>query len=249
MFLTPSDFTGKYELHTGMYDTAKLQSYINKYEMRYLRALLGVTLYNEFISDLSTANVPKSPNFQKIFYSFSEDINMYFMLESDGMLEMLKGFIYFEYSKDQMMQQTTYGGVQQTAENSKVLNTLQTLIYNRYNEGIRTYRAIQDYILLNTTLPTSQAVNLSLGGAGTGYVTANGIPTFGGTGSGCFVNVVALAGLVTGVTISNGGTGYTIGDVLTIQTGGNNATIQITYIGKGHFGDFKGQVKRTAYWI
>lgn len=249
MFLTPSDFTGKYELHTGMYDTAKLQTYINKYEIRYLKALLGVTLYNEFIADLSTANVPKSPNFIKIYNPLSEDINQYVMIESDGMLEMLKGFIYFEYSKDQMMQQTTFGGVQQIAENSKVLNTLQTLIYNRYNEGIRTYRAIQNYILLNTTQPISQVVNVSLGGAGAGYVTANNVPTFGGTGTGCMVNIVALAGLVTGVTIYNGGFNYTIGDVLTIQSGGNNATIQVTYIGKGHFGDMKGQLKRTAYWI
>ena len=134
MFLTPSDFTGKYELHTGMYDTAKLQSYIDKFEERYLRELLGVDLYNEFISDLHpTLNVPKSPNFIKIFQPLYEDVTMYSMLESEGMLEMLKGFIYFEYAKDQMMQQTTFGGVQQKAENSKVLNSLQTLIYNRYN--------------------------------------------------------------------------------------------------------------------
>ena len=133
MFLTPADFTGKYELHTGMYDNAKLQTYINKYEARYLRELLGIDLYNEFISDLNSSNAPKSPNFIKIFQPLYEDVTMYSMLESDGMLEMLKGFIYFEYSKDQMMQQTTFGGVQQKAENSKVLNSLQTLIYNRYN--------------------------------------------------------------------------------------------------------------------
>jgi hypothetical protein len=158
MFLTPTDFTGKYELHKGMYDTAKLQIYINKYEIRYLKEMLGVALYNQFISDLTSgANpVPQSPNFIKLFYAFSEDVN-YNILDSDGMLEMLKGFIYFEYSKDAFMQQTTYGGVQQTAENSKVLNSLQTMIYARYNEAIRTYRAIQDYVLLNHSplnLPT-----------------------------------------------------------------------------------------------
>jgi hypothetical protein len=411
MFLTPTDFTGKYELHTGMYDTAKLQSYIDKYEVRYLRELLGVTLYNEFVSDLTIQYVPKSPNFLQLYNPFAEDVNMYQMLESDGMLEMLKGFIYFEYSKDLMMQQTTYGGVQQTAENSKVLNTLQSLIYNRYNEAVRTYRAIQDYILLNTTMPTNQVVEISQWSAGTGYfaddvnaitmsksakvisltsggtgyttglkattggsgsglsvnITAiGGIITFasievagigysigdvvaiaggvggtititdvypysigagcevsftahsiggvanksivsggtlyvtsptqlnttGGSGSGCKVTIVATAGIVTAITIAVQGTGYTVGDTLTIIAGvgsgatflvtqiyngeinvinitegginyelgdflgvprtsglNGNARYEVTYIGKGHYGDFKGQIKRTAYWI
>jgi hypothetical protein len=77
MFLTPTDFTGKYELHKGMYDTAKLQIYINKYEIRYLKEMLGVDLYNQFIGDLTSgANpVPKSPNFTKLFLPFSEDVN------------------------------------------------------------------------------------------------------------------------------------------------------------------------------
>mgnify|MGYP001241708226 FL=1 len=259
MFLTPSDFTGKYELHTGMYDTAKLQSYIDKFEERYLRELLGVDLYNEFISDIHpTLNVPKSPNFIKIFQPLYEDVTMYSMLESEGMLEMLKGFIYFEYAKDQMMQQTTFGGVQQKSENSKVLNTLQTLIYNRYNEAIRSYRAIQDYILLNTQLPTGQAVDFAFVGnsgsgylsaqgvpmiqlsgsvlgtqllnAGTGYTTANNVAVTGGTGSGLTFNIVALAGVIQSVTIASRGTGYLQNQVVTIAGGGANATVRLNSV-------------------
>lgn len=157
MFLTPNDFSGKYELHTGMYDTATLQTYIDKYEKSYLKNLFGINLYNEFISDLSTTFLPQSPNFIFLFNPFSEDVNMLMILESNGIPEMLKGFIYFEYSKDQMMTQTTFGGVQQKSENSVVLNTLQTLIYSRYNEAIISYRAIQNYIILNDlplNLPT-----------------------------------------------------------------------------------------------
>ena len=254
MFLTPSDFTGKYELHTGMYDSAKLQSYIDKYEVRYLRELLGVTLYTEFISDLDNQFVPKSPNFLQLYNPFAVDVNMFQMLESDGMLEMLKGFIYFEYSKDLMMQQTTYGGVQQTAENSKVLNTLQSLIYNRYNEGIRTYRAIQNYILLNTTAPTNQVVEISEWSAGTGYfgddvdaitmsksakliTLTNGgtgyttgiMATTGGTGSGLSVSVTAIAGIITFASIEVAGIGYSVGDVVAIA-GGLGGTITITQV-------------------
>jgi hypothetical protein len=260
MFLTPSDFTGKYELHKGMYDTTKLQTYINKYETRYLRHLLGVDLYNQFIGDLTSgANpVPKSPNFTKIFNAFAEDVNMYSMIESDGMLEMLKGFIYFEYSKDGFMQQTTYGGVQQTAENSKVLTSLQSMIYARYNEAIRTYQAIQDYILLNTLQPTGQLVTLNEVSAGTNYTafSGNGInlitmsksvdsfnltsggsgytnqvyQTSGGSGTGLSVGVTANgAGAITSAYVEVAGINYAVGDVVTIL-GGSGGSLTITAV-------------------
>lgn len=261
MFLTPSDFTGKYELHKGMYDTAKLQAYINKYETRYLRHLLGVDLYNQFIGDLTSgANpVPKSPNFTKLFYAFAEDVNLVQMLESDGMLEMLKGFIYFEYSKDGFMQQTTYGGVQQTAENSKVLTSLQSMIYARYNEAIRTYQAIQDYIILNWNAPTGQLVTLNEYSAGTNYTAFSGnninlitmsksvdsfnitsigsgytnqvYGTSGGSGTGLSIGVTANgAGNITSAYVEVAGVGYAVGDVVTILGGsGGTATITAVY--------------------
>ena len=134
MFVTLANFTGKYELHTGMYDTNKIQDYIDKYEPRYLRQLLGVTLYNEFVSDIDASNnMPKSPNFLKIFNPLDEDVFLHQSISSEGIISMLTGFIYFEYAKDLIMQQTTFGGVQQKAENSVILNTLQTLIYDKVN--------------------------------------------------------------------------------------------------------------------
>jgi hypothetical protein len=171
---------------------------------------------------------------------------------------MLKGFIYFEYSKDQMMQQTTFGGVQQKSENSTVLNTLQTLIYNRYNEAIKSYRAIQDYILLNTQLPTGQAVDFAFMGnsgtgyvtqqgvsmnklsgsamsiqllnAGTGYTTSNGVAVTGGSGTGLKLNIVALAGVIQSVTISTRGSGYLQNQIVNITGGGTNATVRLNSV-------------------
>jgi len=68
--------------------------------------------------------------------------------------------------------------------------------------------------------------------AGTGYVTAAGVVTTvsptGGTG--LTVNITAVAGAVTVVTIVNPGTGYNIGDVITITGGGGNATITLTAV-------------------
>lgn len=79
------------------------------------------------------------------------------------------------------------------------------------------------------------------GTTGSGYTSggAGGIienrATTGGTGSGCTVDYyvgVSTAGQPKRVAINNGGTGYKVGDVLTITTGGANATFTVSRIEK-----------------
>lgn len=65
---------------------------------------------------------------------------------------------------------------------------------------------------------------------GSGYQDANGIPVTGGTGSGLTVNIITNMGEVINWAIANSGSGYTVGDVLTISTGGNNATFQVVNV-------------------
>jgi hypothetical protein len=264
MFLEPSDFIDKYSLSTGMYSTAKLTSYITKYEEQYLVQLLGATLYNQFISDLSGANpnVPQSPNFLKIFNAFNEDVtgltgngllygNSGFLnngiLQSNGILEMLKGFIYFEFTRDLMNQQTPYGNVKQMAENSIVVDSPHSLMWERYNEGQKTYSTIQEWIWLNAPLEVGQIVLYSFT-AGTGYVNGTYDLT-GGTGSGASVTIVTIAGEVTEVSIETEGINYEVGDVLTIDSGNLDSALTLSYVGIGKLNNFNGVGKTTAYWI
>lgn len=262
MLLTSDDFVNKYELSVGMYSDNKLDAYIQKYEERYLVHLLGSKLYQDFIDDLD-ANVPKSPNFKKIFDPFNIDLDslgsgilygnrngIYLgsnsILESEGILEMLKGFIYFEYSKDLMNQQTPYGNVKQRSENSVVVDSPHSLIYSRYNEAIQTYRAIQQYIY-REHLPLGQIVSYTLvGGSGYSDGTFNLI---GGSGSGGSVTITTIGGVVDSLSLANVGTKYSIGDVLTIDAGNNDATLTLTYVGIGDWDEWNGIMKGTAYWI
>ena len=261
MLLTTEDFIDKYELSTGMYDTAKLEFYIGKYSERYLLHLMGAELFTEFENDLSN-NVPQSPNFLKIWEPFNQDVSsvsilghhslygyrLNGILESDGILEMLKGFIYFEYSKDLMNQQTPFGNVKQRAENSVVVDSPHTLIFGRYNEAIRTYRAIQEYIYTNQNLPLGQLVTFDLTTAGTGYVDGT-FSVSGGSGAGAEVTIVTTAGVIDSVTISLAGSDYTTGDILTIDSGNLDGTITLTKVGGGDFSKFNGANKSNAYWI
>ena len=144
MFITIADFSsGKYELHTGMYDVTRLQAYIDKYESLYLINLLGADLYADFIANLA------DPKYVKIYDPFNQDHNWCIMI-SEGMKVMLLGFVYFEYLKDLTNQITPNGNVRPIGENSADVSTLYTMMYTRYNESIKTYTAIQYYICLET---------------------------------------------------------------------------------------------------
>lgn len=238
MILSIQDFVGKYALHTGMYDVNKLQNYIDIYEPRYLKNLLGVDLYNQFQSDLLN-NVPQSPNFLKIFNAFSEDLGYNFyttygfaynsnQLDSEGIKQMLKGFIYFEYSKDLVNQMTPYGNVKPLSENSEVANTGFSMIYTRYNEAIRSYRSIQSYIRYNNP-PTGQIVDLSIINGGAGYLTMNDLTIINGSGVEATCNIVASnIGGINLFSITANGSGYTDGTYPIATGSGFDATVTIT---------------------
>lgn len=145
--ITYNDFgKGKYELHHGMYEQAKIQAYIDKYERQYLVKLLGVELFNQFIADLDVNKVPQSAIYQKIYEPFEYDNIDCYIYISEGMIEMIKGFIYYQYLKDLTNQVAVSGNVRQKGENSENVSTLNTMIYTRYNESVRTYKSIQKYI-------------------------------------------------------------------------------------------------------
>jgi hypothetical protein len=258
MIVSIGDFTGKYELHTGIYDQAKITDYIAKYEPRYMRELLGAQMYADFVSDLDQqTNEPKSPNFQTLYNPFAVDVTLYRILESEGIKTMLIGFIYFEYIKDTSNTITPFGNTVSRSELSKLATSLQSLMYNRYNESVRTFMAIREYIVLNwNDFPLGQAVDvqittqgfgyvsalnetpvplsgivtaLSITTAGTGYATNTGVATSGGSGTGLTIDYTDDgSGGVLSVTIDNYGSGYKAGDVVTILDGNDDATLTIT---------------------
>ena len=160
---------------------------------------------------------------------------------------MLKGFIYWEYVRDLLNQQTPYGGVKQMSENSVVVDTPHSLFWERYNESIKTYQAIQEYIYINQSPTLGQILTYTLVG-GTGYVDGDNNLT-GGSGTGGVVTIGTTAGVVTSLQIKSSGSNYVIGDVLTIDGGNGDATITLTYVGVGDYNKWNGTEKITAYWI
>jgi len=290
VFLTPSDFVGKFQLHRGMYDVAKIESYIERYEKKYLIQLFGVELYEEFMGDIEGL-MPKSPNFIKIFNPFVEQLMLNHIAQSEGILDMLKGFVYFEYAKDLYNQMTPFGQVMPTSENSQNVPTLNNLMYSRYNESVKTYRAIQSYLMYNQGVQTGQIIDFwfpaigdgytqdyiqaswdTLTGQGSGFVcdvqmvlvggvSASTIanagtgysnsfqPAIGGSGTGCILYLTTSGGVITDVSVDHSGENFTVGDVLNIQGGNNDATLQVDSLGIGSVTKLTNFIRGAKYKV
>lgn len=148
IILQLSDFSdpGKFSLHSGMYTQNDIQAYIDKYEKRYIVQLLGADLGAEFIADVQLGSgTPTEQRFIDIFEPFDRDEG-HQLLSSDGMKEMLMGFVYYEYLKDQVSTVTAVGMLTPKGENSEPVNSLYTQLYTRYNDACRSYKSIQKYI-------------------------------------------------------------------------------------------------------
>tara|TARA_Y100001973_G_scaffold13804_1_gene19621 strand:+ start:1946 stop:6016 length:4071 start_codon:yes stop_codon:yes gene_type:complete len=69
-----------------------------------------------------------------------------------------------------------------------------------------------------------------LGGTNTGYSTGINIPVTGGSGEGMLINIDTIGGggAIATLTIIESGVGYQNGDIVTVTTGGANATLTLT---------------------
>lgn len=140
-----ADFdSGKSEINYNSYQEVNLQAYIDRYEKEYLIELLGVTEYNAFIADL-VSGVPQSAKYLVIYNSLAVEINSC-NITTNGMKEMLKGFIYFHYVRDNMVNQTTVGSKQTESENSKNISATSAFIQSRFNDSVDDFKNIQYYI-------------------------------------------------------------------------------------------------------
>lgn len=70
----------------------------------------------------------------------------------------------------------------------------------------------------------------NLFGGSASYTTTANVATTGGNGSGCTVDTTCVAGVVTSIVINAAGTGYQIGDTLTISGGDGTANFMVVAI-------------------
>lgn len=136
----PSDYVGKHELAVSRGNS--IQLYIDRYEKTYLIKLFGCDLYDSYEADPNTARFLALLNPLCIQDACSD------ILESKGLKDMLLGFVYFVYSQDNKVKNTSSGPVITNNENSRETTGVEANPESRWNESIDSYQAMQ-YLMKN----------------------------------------------------------------------------------------------------
>ena len=148
LLITTEDFVAKFKISEDSF--TELDPYIQRYESKYLKDLLGVELFDLFKADV-VAHLPILAIYLNIFNEIRPTLINEWQPISEGMKDMLLGFVYFEYMRDIPFTASVSGAVQSVFENSNPVAGNNYGLYERYNNSIRTYWAIQHYIVSNPT--------------------------------------------------------------------------------------------------
>lgn len=144
LIVSNSDFVGKYQLSKTAYKRPEIEAYIDQYEQPILIQMLGASLFDLFSADL-VDGIPASQIYMDIFNPFNIDSDCE-ILTSKGIKEIVLGVVYYYYTKDGQQVQTPVGVVNPIGENATDID-LNNITIARYNDSIRSARAIQQYIL------------------------------------------------------------------------------------------------------
>ncbi len=166
----PSDYKGTVAISKNKYDKADLQLYLDELEPEYLKDLLGCDLYDAFVADLALAPVgqPTAQRFIDIYNAFCIDIDTicytydwyntyyaYYSLNSQnrsrGIKEMLKGFMYLEYVRDQEKTNSSVGVSKSKGVASDLIGANKAGLKKAYNKSIKDYWNIQYFICQDLT--------------------------------------------------------------------------------------------------
>lgn len=136
---TVSQFVGKYKIHVSEFTSSDLEAYINRMELPILLDLFGKELYDLW-------NGSANPIYTDLSLPFSFQSSCGNVWQSKGVIDMLTGFIYFEYQRDMYTQATINGAVKNSGENSGNSSHLMAMLHGRYEEARLTFASIQAFI-------------------------------------------------------------------------------------------------------
>lgn len=147
-FITTVDFENEpLQIAKDKHTVGNLQGFINKYEYKYLRLILGDDLYTRFIADL-TGSVPNHPKFLALLNGATYvDCNGKTTIY-DGLKEALKYFIWVEFIRKSNYKNTISGTTEGQNENSTVVTAprIAALCRAAYNEGVGLARGANYFI-------------------------------------------------------------------------------------------------------
>lgn len=165
LFVQDSDFNkGEIRIATSTATQVDLNIFIDTAEVEVLQELFGLDLYTLFIADL-VAGVPQTQRFIDVFDAFYDDTDAVAgwccgSSRSEGIKKMLMRFIYFEFTREQHIQNTSTGPIKPDRNNAISATGPEIGLITKYNKGVGSYQAIaRKMILDSTTYPEYKGIS------------------------------------------------------------------------------------------
>ena len=140
---TPSDYIGQYSINKNKHNVNDIQACIDSVEELVLLQLFGV----DFKDIVLQGVVDLDPIYEMLYNPFNYQDSCDRIWQSKGIKEMLLGFVYFEWFATHSVAVVLDGQRENESENSKSASSLKANNEKRYNDAVKTYRAIQAYII------------------------------------------------------------------------------------------------------
>jgi hypothetical protein len=145
VLISIDDFeVGRFKIAVNPKQELDLETVITDVEAKYMPMLFGIDLNDLFDADL-VAGIPQTARFKKVYYPLMEQ-NECVMVQSIGIVDMLKGFVYYLYLRDIVSRSTTVDLSKALGENSEGVGAIGHDITSRWNESVDTFKTIQYYM-------------------------------------------------------------------------------------------------------
>ena len=135
--LTPDDFRGYFEVYKGL--NGKIEAYIDRFVPKLMVEFFGKDLAEDIIANRNTTDT--SNRCYDLINGFT-GIDYFY----NGLVDLLTGFVWFEYVGDEKFRQTAAGTAVQKAEVSREPNFDSGFLYTKYNDSVEQLRAMRCFI-------------------------------------------------------------------------------------------------------
>lgn len=143
--LSISDFeNGSFRIPINPSQEYTLNEVIDSVENEYLPKLFGNDLNELFLNDLSL-KLPTTQRFEDVFFPFTKQ-NDSVMIQSKGIVEMLKGFVYFFYVRDIVSRVTSVDVSSVIGENAEGVGAIKHDVVLKYNSSVDTFQTLQYFM-------------------------------------------------------------------------------------------------------
>jgi hypothetical protein len=167
LFVKDTDFNkGEIRIATSTATQVDLNIFIDTAEVEVLQELFGFELYELFVADL-VDGVPQTQRFIDVFDAFYDDTDAVAgwccgSSRSEGIKKMLMRFIYFEFTREQHIQNTSTGPIKPDRNNAISATGPEIGLITKYNKGVGSYQAIARKMILDrTTYPEYKGISKS----------------------------------------------------------------------------------------